>query len=204
MKFSKSDFHLMRWSLSAIGASVLLGGVILYSSSMYADSAKINLHTAQIKMNDARKRLATAKQDLENLSDYSQEYYSLENKQVIGDDHRLDWMDALEKIRNQNLVLDFRYSIAPQKKYAPQPALDSGNFEIHYSETKLQFDLLHEGQLMKFFDALRTQNNGWYQLQGCSMQRIGMSEETDAAAVPHIKAECSGGWITLKNRNSQP
>jgi hypothetical protein len=204
MKFSNSDFRLMRWSLAAISASILLSGVILYSSSLYADSAKKNLHTAQIKMHDAREHLTMARQDLENLSVYSQEYYTLENKKVIGDDHRLDWIDELEKLRNQNLVIDFRYKIDPQKKYAPQPALNSGSFDIHYSETKLQFDLLHEGQLMNFFDALHKQTNGWYQLEGCTMQRTDMNEEDVTAAVPHIKAECSGGWITLKNRNSQP
>jgi hypothetical protein len=204
MKFSNSDFHLMRWSLSAICASLVLSGIILYSSNKYADSTKQRLHVAQSKTIDAQNRLTTAHQDLENLSDYSQEYYTLENQKIIGDDHRLDWMDALEKIRNQNLVIDFRYNIAPQKTYAPQPAIDSGNFDIHYSETKLQFELLHEGQLLKFFDALRSQTNGWYQLEGCSMQRADLNEETAAAAEPHLKAECSGGWITLKNRNTQP
>jgi hypothetical protein len=204
MKHSKSDFHLMRWSYSMTFASILISGIILYSSSMYADSAKKNLHTSQIKMNDARKRLTMARQDLENLSDYSQEYDKLEHDKIIGDDHRLDWIDELEKLRNQNLVVDFRYNIAPQKKYAPNPSLDSGNFDIHYSETKLQFDLLHGGQLLNFLDALRKQTNGWFQLEGCNMQRISTNDNDATAAVPHIKADCTGGWITLKNRNTKP
>ena len=204
MKFSSSDFHLMRWSISAFGTSVLLSGVILYGSSTYVYSTNKNLNSAQKKIHDARAQLLMARQDLENLSDYSQEYRSLEHKKVIGDDHRLDWVDALEKLHNQNLVMDFRYNIAPQKNYAPQPALASGNFDVHYSETKLQFDLLHEAQLLKFFDALRTLNDGWYQLEGCTMQRLTLNEESDTAAVPHIKAECSGGWITLNNRNKRP
>ena len=204
MKFSSSDFHLIRWSLSAFGASMLLSGGILYGSSIYVISANNNLHSAQKKMHDARAQLSTARQDLVSLSDYSQEYRSLEHKKVIGDDHRLDWVDALETLHNQNLVMDFRFNIAPQKNYAPQPALDSGNFDVHYSETKLQFDLLHEAQLLNFFDKLRAQNNGWYQLEGCTMQRLNLNEESDTAAVPHIKAECSGGWITLNNRNTRP
>ena len=224
MKFSNSDFRLMRWSLAAVCASILLSSVILYSSSKYADSTKTGLSAAQSKMNDARNRLTMARQDRDNLSDFSQGYDTLEKNKIIGDDHRLDWMDALEKLRNQNLAIDFRYNIAPQKIYAPQPAIDNGNFDIHYSETKLQFDLLHEGQLLNFFDALRSQTNGWYQLEGCTMQRTSMNEETGGttshstrlpedgsqvagyatAAGPHIKAECSGGWITLKNRNTQP
>lgn len=203
MKFSSSDFHLMRWSLAAICASILLSGVILYSSSEYADSTQKNLRAAQSQMKDARNRLTMARQDQENLSDFSREYDTLEKSKIIGDDHRLDWMEGLEKLRNQNLVIDFRYSIAPQKIYAPQPAIDSGNFDIHYSETKLQFDLLHEAQLLHFFDALRSQIKGQYQLEGCTLQRVAASEESATAAGAHIKAECSGGWITLKNRNAQ-
>jgi len=204
MKFSSSDFHLLRWSVVAICSSLLLSGIIAYSSSKYAVSAKNNLLTTRNKMNDARNRLSMARQDLESLSDYSQEYYALENKKIIGDDHRLDWIDELENLRNQDLVIDFRYNIAPQKVYSPQPAIDSGNFDIHYSETKLQFDLLHEGQLLKFFDALRSQTNGWYQLEGCNMQRTNMNEDASAAAGLNLKADCSGGWITLKNRSQQP
>jgi hypothetical protein len=204
MKFSNSDFHLMRWSLSAVCASILLSGVILYSSSEYADFTQKDRRAAQSQMNDARNRLTMARQDQENLSVFSREYDTLETNKIIGDDHRLDWMEGLEKLRNQNLVIDFRYNIAPQKIYAPQPAIDSGNFDIHYSEMKLQFDLLHEGQLLNFFDALRNQIKAWYQLEGCTLQRSATEENAATPTATHIKAECSGGWITLKNRNAQP
>jgi len=200
MIFSKSDFPLMRWSLAAICASALLSSVILYSSSQYSDHQKLNLHSAQRQLNDARKRLTSAREDRENLSVYSAEYGVLEEQNIIGDEHRLDWIEGLEKLRRQNLALDFRYNIAPQKSYAPQPAIDGGNFNIHYSEMKLQFDLLHEGQLLTFFNALRSQIKGQYQLEGCTLQRNDVAE--DAGTPTHIKAECSGGWITLKNRSA--
>jgi hypothetical protein len=197
MKFSTTDFPLMRWSLAAICASALLSSVILYGSSQYSNQKQLKLSTAQRQLNDARSRLAAAHQDQENLSAYSAEYGVLEEQNIIGDDHRLDWIEGLEKLRRQNLTVDFRYNIVPQKNYAPQPAIDSGNFNIHYSEMKLHFDLLHEGQLLHFFDALRNQIKGQYQLEGCTLQR------NDAAGdATHIKAECSGGWITLKNRNA--
>lgn len=203
MKFSNTDFHLMRWSFAAISTSILLSGAILYASIKYADYNQKDRRVAQDQMNDARKRLATAREDRENLSDFSKEYDTLKANKIIGDDHRLDWMEGLEKLRNQNLVIDFRYNIAPQKIYAAQPAVDSGNFDIHYSEMKLEFDLLHEGQLLNFFDALRRQIKGRYQLEGCTLQRAATGEESATATGVNIKAECSGGWITLKNRNAQ-
>jgi len=199
MKFSGSDFPLLRRSILAVCVSALLGAAILYSSGEYAESSQKEWRHAQGMLNDARNRLTTALQDRENMAIYAGEYGSLIAQKIVGDDQRLDWMEGLENIRRKNLVADFRYSISPQKAYvSPQP-VDSGNFDIRYSEMKLQFDLLHEMQLLNFFDELRN-IKGHYQLEGCTMQRLGADNEGEQASA--LKAECSGGWITLKNRNA--
>lgn len=202
MKLSKSDFPLMRRSILTVCASALVSGAILYGSGEYAESARNDRHNAQNMLNDARNRLTTAMQDQENMTIYPGEYGALIEQKIIGDDQRLDWIEGLEKIRRKNLVTDFRYSIAPQKTYAPRPPIDSGNFDIGHSEMKLQFDLLHEAQLLDFFDALRADIKGWYQVEGCSLQRTGTDYEEGQAAAT-LKAECSGGWITLKKRGNQ-
>lgn len=201
MKFATSDFALVRWNILAICASLLVSALVLYSSGEYAEKTKQDRRSAQSQVNEARNRLAAAQDDQKNMAIYADEYGVLIERNIIGDDHRLDWMEGLENIRQQNPSAEFRYSIAPQKTYAPQPAIDSGNFDLHYSEMKLQFDLLHEGQLLDFFTALRGQIKGQYQLEGCSLKR---SNDEDAAAsvATRLNAECSGGWITLKNRNA--
>ena len=192
MKFSKSDFPLIRWSILAICVSSLASAILLYSSGEYAKKSLKERRNAQNMLSDARNRLAAANQDRENMDIYANEYGSLIESKVIGDDQRLDWMEGMERIRQKNLVAGFSYTIAPQKIYALQPPIDSGNFDIRYSEMKLQIDLLHEEQLPDFFSTLRSQIKGWYQLEGCALQR----------STPQLKAECSGGWITLKNRNA--
>ena len=71
------------------------------------------------------------------------------------------------------------------------------------SDMSLTFDLLHEGQLIRFFDALRSSINGWFMLDGCSVTRTdNASDNSKAGSVPQLKAECKGGWLTLKNQNS--
>ena len=204
MKFSKSDFPVLRWGILAFCASALVSAATLYISNEYAKKAQSDLHNARNMGNDARRRLAAAQEDRENMSIYADEYGALIKRKIIGDDQRLDWMEGLEKLRQMNLVTDFGYNIAPQKKYAPQPPFDSGNFDIHYSETKLRFDLLHEEQLVDYFTALRKKIDGWYQLEGCTLQRSASNEEGAKAGASQLRAECSGGWITLKNRNAQP
>ena len=202
MKFSQADFYPLRWSLAAFLTAILVSSIILSGSSQYAAFTQKDERVAQSQMNEARNRLTTASQDQESLAVFSREYATLEKNKIIGDDHRLDWMEGLEKIRTQNRVIDFRYSISPQKTYAPQPPIDSGNFDTHYSEMKLQFDLRHEGQLLDFFDAMRSQIKGQFQLEGCTLQRVATNGVPTMVAGTNIKAECNGGWITLKNRSA--
>lgn len=206
MRLSGSDIPLMHRSILAVCASALISAAILYVSSGHVESARNSLRNAQNMLNNARSSLATALMDQENMAIYAGEYGALIEQKIIGDDQRLDWIEGMEKIRRRNLVADFRYSIAPQKPYISQPPIDSGNFDIRYSEMKLQFDLLHEAQLLDFFSALRATIKGRYQLDGCTLQRIGSAtpgESNNPNAAAYLRAECSGGWITLKNRSSQ-
>lgn len=198
MRLSSSDLPLMRWSILSVCASVLLSSAMLYGSSQYEARVQRDHLSAQSRMNDAQSQLAAARQDQQNMSVYSNEYGALEERKIIGDEQRLDWIEGLDKLRSQNLVSDFRYNIAPQRNHAATAALNSRNFDIHYSEMKLQLDLLHEAQLLNFFAALRSQINGRYQLEGCMLQRVAAPLPDS----PQIRAECSGGWITLKNRNT--
>jgi len=195
MKFSKTDWPLMRRSAMMACISTLSGVAVLYGSNQYAKNAQESRHSAQRLFNEAQHKLAVVHQDRENMLVYSGEYGALDELGIIGDEQRLDWVEGFEKLRQQNLVADFRYSIAPQKNHAAIPAADSGNFHVRYSEMKLQFDLLHEAQLLTFLGALRSQIKGRYQLEGCILER----GAADANGSSRLKAECSGGWVTLKS-----
>ena len=211
MKLSSSDLLLMRRSILVICTSIAVSAIFLYSSGIYTEKTQRDFQNAQNMLNDARNRLTAAHEDQKNMDIYADEYGALIGRNVIGNDQRLDWIEGLEKLRRQNLVNDFRFDIAPQRVYVPKPPISSGNFDINFSEMKLQFDLLHETQLVNFFTALGRQIKGWYQLEECTLQRSGDENTATSTLRPssgqastHLKVECSGGWITLKNRNAQP
>lgn len=200
MKLPKTDFPLIRKSALMACASLLFGIIVLYGSSQYAQYAQESRRNAQHLLDEAQNKLLVARQDTENRLVYSSEYGALEKHKIIGDEQRMDWVEGFEKLRQQNLVTDFRYNISPQKNHAAIPESESGNFSVRYSGMKLQFDLLHEAQLLAFFDALRGQIKGRYQLEGCVLQR----GNPDKNGSSRLKAECGGGWITLKNRAAHP
>jgi len=209
MKLSNTDFHLLRWNIIALSISIVVSGILIYASDHFSKNAAENSRIASKLINDARSRLNHAIQDKDNFATYTSEYTDLVDRKILGDNHRLDWMEGLDKLDQQNLVMNFSYTIAPQTIYTPQPMVDSGNFEIHYSEMKLQLELLHEGQLLNFFNAMNEQIQGHYQLDSCSLNRVDTLTSTEEEPLApetktNIRAECSGGWITLKNRNALP
>lgn len=202
MSFHLSDLAHIKWSLLAFTVSLIIGASAVWLSAKYVGHSLRERQAAQKQVAEARKKLGAAESDLENMSTYAMEYAYLEQNKTIGGEQRLDWMEGLEKLRQQHHAIDFRYTITPQQPYTPNPALEMGNFELNLSGLNLQVDLLHEGQLIKLFAALRTEMNSWFIIDHCTLRRNGNTDETASYLTPRLKAECTGGWLTMKNRNA--
>lgn len=201
MKLSKNDFDVMRSSLITLAIAASCSLLLIVFSAKQSELANKDWHDAQRQLRAAQDELNNAKQDQNNIETYLDEYSASVDAHLIGTEARLDWLENLEKLRPQKLVEDFRYAIGPQKNFVAQPAIDSGNFNVNYSEMKVQLDLLHEGQLLNFFDAVRGQIKGWYHLESCTIIR---NAGDPKAGGTQLKADCSGGWITLQNRSAKP
>jgi hypothetical protein len=195
MTFSQSDLPYIKWSLLTFLVVLVIGGSAVVISQKYADNALTAKHAAQQQLSDARNSLNAARDDQKNMAEYTKEYSAIQRREIIGDEQRLNLIEGLENLRNQTRVLDFNYGISPQQQYKPVPALDSGNFDLRISPMKVQLELLHEGQFISFFDTLRREMKGWFILEQCSLER---STTTNA----QLKADCSGGWLTIKSRNA--
>ncbi|MDD4912659.1 MAG: hypothetical protein PHP57_10230 [Sideroxydans sp.] len=194
MKFSASDLPDIKWNLLALILSALFAFALINYAIGYQQQAALDLNSAQQQLTDARKQLISAKNDAENMATYQLEYEALETQKVIGNEQRLDWIENLEKIRKKKLVLDFKYTIGPQQAYVPNPPLDTGGFALNISPMSLQIELLHEEQLQRLFTAFQNEMQGWFILERCTLSGGNTSQDPTAP----LKAECSGGWITLK------
>lgn len=209
MTFSKTDLPHLKWSLLIFLFSLAISVTVVVLSENFVSRAQADYQTAQRQLGEARARLAAAEDDRANMSTYAREYATLLDRKIIGGDKRLDWIEGLEEIQQQNQAPQFTYTIAPQQPYTPVPPLDSGNFSLSLSGMTLQLELLHEEQLIAFFEALRTKINGRFFLDNCKMERSGsissstVSSDSQPVTLPQLKAECSGGWLTIKNRNEQ-
>jgi len=196
MTFSQADLPYIKLSLTTLLITLSIGGSAVFFSQKFAVDAQKNKREAQQQLTEARSKLRAAQEDQQNMATYTKEYSAIQRREIIGEEQRLNLIEGLEALRQRNRVLDFKYAIAPQQPYKPLITLDSGNFDLKLSAMTLQLELLHEGQLINFFNSLRTDLNGWFILDKCTLER---SSGTGA----QLKADCAGGWLTLKNRSGK-
>lgn len=196
MSLSFDDLFELKGSLGALFLSLAMSAGLYTHTEDYQIQAFKDREIAQRTLVDSRAQLAASQNDLQNMATYLQEYQALESQRIIGNEQRLDWIEGLEKLRKQGVVQDFQYVIAPQQVYLPNPPLELGNFALNLSPMTLQVNLLHEEQLLQLFTALHNQTQGWFILDRCSLSK---SAEVNGS----LKADCAGGWLTMKNR-SQP
>jgi hypothetical protein len=197
MSFSKDDLPDLKWSLGALVLSLAIAGMLISASEAYLAKSLKDRQSAQKQLASARAQLLSAQNDQENMASYAREYNALLAQKVIGDEQRLDWLEGLDTLRQQDVVLDFNYTISPQKSYAPKPPLDAGDFKLSRSDMTLKIDLLHTEQLLHLFARIQQDMSGWFMLDGCTISRTGTSDE-----LAPLKAQCDGGWFTMKNRNT--
>jgi hypothetical protein len=196
MTFSQDDLPYLKWSLFTLILTIALGGGTVFFSQKYADDAQKARRNAQQQVTEVRSKVSAARDDQANMAAYTKEYSAIQQREIIGDEQRLNLIEGLEALRKRSRVLDFKYTIAPQQAYKPPMALDSGNFDLKLSPMKLQIELLHEGQLLNLFDSLRRDMNGWFILEQCTLER-------SPGTYAQLKADCAGGWLTMKNRNAK-
>lgn len=207
MSLDKSDLTHIKWSLLAFTLSVAVGGSAIWLSATYESAALKTREAAKKQVRAEGNILDTTKSDLKNMSTYALEYAALADRRIVGGEQRLDWVEELEKLRRQHRVIGFKYTISAQQPFIPAPELNTGDLKISLSGLNLQIDLLHEMQLIEFFEALRSDLKGWFIVDHCTLERTATSNTAETPAIPNtgaqLKADCAGGWLTLNNRNTQ-
>ncbi|TFH12387.1 MAG: hypothetical protein E4H07_02125 [Nitrosomonadales bacterium] len=199
MKFSTKDIPHIRGLLIMLTLTLILGTIFVYVSDDALIEAQQSKITADREWSEAQHKLERTKNEQEDLQGYYHQYQNLVEQNIIGQERRLDWIETIEKIRNQLNIFSVKYKLEPQETLNMETDSPSNSSDFHRSNMKLDLSLLHEGQLLNFIDALSEEAKGMYLLESCVLTRNNL--ERKLRFTPNIEAECSLGWITLNEKN---
>ena len=195
--------EMRKLALPAIVALVLLGaGVALIRGADAAlTSANRALAAAQNERRAAAERLARISEEEREVNQKLAVYRRLQALHILGEERRIEWADAITRIRKQRELLDLSYRVDKQRLLVSAPG-KPGNVELFASTMRVQLALLHEGDLLRFLSDLRESGNAYYAVRRCALTRTGQPASGTAIA-PRLRADCEIELVTMIDRGAK-
>ncbi|MGH8742999.1 MAG: hypothetical protein ACREUY_01835 [Burkholderiales bacterium] len=196
MKFSADDFKALRVPLFILMAVLIAGVSLVYYTRLAVDTTLRDLRQQQNLLREARTRYQKSGDEKELIVSYLGDYQRLQQLGLIGSEQRINWLDGLRLANQQAELFGVEYKIGSQQPYAQAQEFNPGNVAIRQSPMKLTFSMLHEGDLMRFFNILSNKGIGLFQLNQCNLERV-TNNVTSIRFQPNLRAECELSWFTL-------
>jgi len=179
--------HTLVPLVTALVAVVLLGVSVWLHGEQAAKLERIDAHyTAMHEDYDAliyRRRL---------IERYNVRYEQFQDIGFVGVESRLDWVETLRETSIDLLLPRVSYAIEPQLQVvAPVQSIPAGDdVSIRLSRLQLEAGLVHEIDLLRFFDELQRNAPGLIKVDRCNLVW-----QVDSAALAtvdaNILADCS-------------
>ena len=200
MKLDAKDFKRLQWAIAFLVLMGAVGGGSVWTALQMKKSGEVAFKDATAARSDIQTKLARARDEQAELRAKIDSYQALQARGYIGPERRLDWIEAIARIKVARRIFSLDYEFTPQRP-AESAILPggptAGGLQFMSSQMCLQAQLLHEAELISLIEDIRNAVQALIQIRSCTIQRL-PSSTTDRSNGAQIKAECTLEWITLK------
>jgi hypothetical protein len=184
-------------AMAAFGA----GAALLWSAGQSLAAAQRTMAGALAEQKQNTERLARIAEEEREVRQKLDVYQRLKRLNIVGEENRLEWADAIARIRRSRELLDLRYVIERQKLLVSVPGKPA-NVDFLSSTMKVELALLHEDDLLRFLSDLRDSGNAYYAVRRCDVTRTGQAL-SGATMTPRLRASCEIELITIRDRGAR-
>lgn len=198
MNFSGQE--LRQLALPLLAGLALLGAgaaLVIWSQERQATEARA-LAAVRADLAQASQKLMRIAEEEKEVKEKLEVYRQLQDLGVLGPERRLEWADAMTRIRTELELPDLRYRIERQRLLSTVSGRQAA-VEFYASAMSVDLALLHEGDLLGFLQALRVSGNAYYAIRQCSIARANQVAIA-AGLAPRLRAECEIDLITIIDR----
>ena len=198
MNFSAEELKKLIAPVALLLALLAAGAGLIYWMQQQQRAAGQQLAAAHAERAQARERLTRIADEEKEVNAKLEVYRRLKSLHILGEEQRLEWADAMTRIRTSRELLDLRYTVERQRILVSAPGKPA-NVDVFASTMKVNIALLHEGDLLAFLRDLRESGNAYYSIRRCLITRTG-GAPTGLSIVPRLRAECDIDLITILDR----
>ncbi len=158
--------------------------------------AQRQFSTQQVQLREAQTRVQKSGSEKELIVRYLPGYQQLTAIGFVGNEQRINWLDALRVVNQKGELFGVDYDISPRRPYALASTLSPGQMRVMQSMMKVRLQMLHEADLPRFLELLSNQKAGLFMVDQCTLRRTAAT--LSARFQPNLAAECQLSWITTQ------
>lgn len=197
MRLTRDELKQIATPVALALALTLAGAALVWSAGEALRSAQRNFAAAQAERRQNTERLARIAEEEREVKEKIDLYQRLKQLHILGEERRLEWADAIARIRKERELLDLRYTVERQRLLGSMAA-KPGNIDFYASAMKVDLALLHEEDLLRFLADLRESGNAYYAVRKCALMRTGQAI-SGASMTPRLRADCEIDLITIRD-----
>ena len=198
MSFTARELRLLGLPLLACIALLAAGSALITWTQGKRQAAQATLAESRIARARAKERLMRIAEEEKEVKEKLEVYRRLKELGILGEEQRLEWADAMARIRTERELPDLRYRVERQRTIATVPGKPA-NVDFFASTMRVDLALLHEGDLLNFLSDLRASGKAYYSVRRCTLSRTGQPAAATVLA-PRLHAECEIDLITIVDR----
>ena len=198
MRFTREELRKLAPAALLAFALLAAGAALIWSGDAALAAARREQAAAEAQRKQATERLARIWEEEREVNQKLDVYRRLQALNILGEERRLEWADAITRIRTQRELLDLSYRVERQRLLLTAPG-KPGNVELFASTMRVQLALLHEGDLVRFLADLRESGNAYYAVKHCALTRTGQAA-TGTSITPRLRADCEIDLVTMIDR----
>jgi hypothetical protein len=199
--FTREEMRKLALPLAAALGLLALGAALIWGGRASYEAAQRDFAATQAERRQNAERLARIAEEEREVSEKLDVYKQLKSLNILGEERRLEWADAITRIRTQRELLDLSYRVDRQRLLKSVPG-KPGSVDFFASTMRVQLALLHEEDLLRFLADLRASGNAYYAVRSCNLARTGQAA-TGATITPRLRATCEIDLVTLIDRGAK-
>lgn len=197
MRLTGADWQALRFPLLLLIISLAVGAALVVYTSQQLEHTRTLLAGQQKNLREARDRLHQSGEEKNRILRFRAAYIDLQQRGFVGEEQRINWVDALRAASLDLKLFGVSYQIEAQQPHGAIKDVDAGPYLLQQSVMKISLSLLHEEDLMRFVRALTARQAGIFVLRECSLQRQAGGKSEPDRARPNLQAECSLAWLSI-------
>ena len=199
MNLRRDDLKLLRTPIALALLALAIGAVCLFLAESYRDSAaktRAGTRASRVAAQERVLRVSEEEREIrENLIDFER----MREQGMLGDQNRIDWIEAIARIKNSRKLFEIKYRIEAQRPLDYSGVVPTSGAEFVVSRMRLDMLLLHENDLLDFLGDLQATHRAYVSVRQCLVTRVDPGAAPGGSGLqPRLRADCQVDLVSVK------